>query len=102
MIKDFIKGVAYRLGMTATITVGHCNSMKGSSVLMIVGRKRVALTPDGARLLARQLNEWSDCTEKSWVPLKFMRWIIEYEASKNDDPGVAVASATRGTVEVEK
>lgn len=75
---------------TRSIAVGHCHTHKGSCVLLLMGRKRAGLTPEGARKIADQLRIWADHAESHGSAIKMMQWIVH--VTMEDDPVKKAAS----------
>ena len=75
-MKTFFRRLRALLLGQSSIAVGHCFTRKGSAVLLMIGRKRAGITPDGARKIADQLRIWADHAEEHGRPIQTMKWIV--------------------------
>ena len=82
---------------SSSITVGHCFTTNGASVLLNLGRTRAGLTPRGARLIADQLRLWANHAEEHGA-ITTMKWIV---VVKNEGEAEAVKWAFSAAEKVE-
>ncbi len=82
----FFRKVRDRLFGATTISVGHGVVRRThSAVILFIGRRFVALTPDGARKVADQLRVWADHAETRGNAISCMKFIVKVSMKSDAD-----------------